>query len=174
MIGWRLHGWTARTKATQFRALMASQSHTKCFMELNPSLHSWSPSHVADEEDLARFLMQSSYFSTEKKMVKPAAFLPNPIDQETSVFRHGREPSERLWSIGNATAITSGRTLHGAAIFKAKIVREATLEVLPAEPPDRHAIIKDWPWNSDPKEQKAKQIETAVLIAKAAVLLLKP
>jgi len=123
---------------------------------------------VADEEDLARFLTQSSQFNAF--MAKPAAFLPNPKDRETSVSRHGSEPREGLWAIGFAAA--AGRNLHGAAIVKAIVIRATQLEVLADEPPPRHAVIRGWPWDEiDPELQKAKQKEIAAIIASQAVLL---
>jgi len=87
---------------------------------------------IADDEDLARYLTSSSQFNAI--MVKPAAFLPNPKDRETSVFRHGSEPLDRLWAIGVEHA-AGGRNLHGAAICKARHVRAAQLEVIAGEPP---------------------------------------
>jgi hypothetical protein len=45
-------------------------------------LPSGLPEQIQDEEDLARFLVQSSQFTTTS--VKPSAFLPNPKDRETS------------------------------------------------------------------------------------------
>jgi hypothetical protein len=124
---------------------------------------------VADDEDLARFLMSSSYFNA--KMVKPAAFLPSPRDQETSVFRHGSEPRETLWLTGLECA-AAGRTLHGAAIVKAREVRSALLEVAADEPPPRHAVIRGWPYlDNDPELQKAQQKERANSIASKALLL---
>jgi len=125
---------------------------------------------VSDGEDLVRFLTQSSQFSTTLVLVKPATFLPNPRDQNTSVSRHGREPEDKLWAIGQVAA--GSRTLHGAAIFKAVNVRAAKLEVVPDEPPQRHAVITGWARDADPVLQKAKQIEAALLIAGAAELLL--
>jgi hypothetical protein len=120
---------------------------------------------VADEEDLARFLTQSSQFNAT--MAKPAAFLPSPAHRETSVSRHGREPLKLLWSIGLDAA--GARKLHGAAVFKAGAVRSAQLEVEADEPPPRHAAIRGWPWiGDDPDLQKAKQKELAALIASAA------
>lgn len=128
-------------------------------------LPSGLPEHIDDSEDLARFLFQSRHFNAI--MVKPAALLPNPKDQETSVSRHGKEPISRLRELGLAAA--GDRKLYGAAIFKASIVRTAQLEVLADEPPLRHAIIRDWPWiDSDPELQKAKQKELAAIIASAA------
>lgn len=121
--------------------------------------------HVDDNESLARFLLQSNQFNAV--MVKPAAFLPNPKDRETSVSRHGREPLARLWEIG--LAVAGSRKLYGAAIFTAHIVRRAQLDVVADEPPPRHAVIQGWPWiESDPELQKARQKELAALVASAA------
>lgn len=128
-------------------------------------LPSGLPEHVDDEEELARFLTQSNQFNTT--IVKPAAFLPNPRDRETSVSRHGSEPISEFWRLGLVAAGT--RTLYGAAIFKAHIVRDAQLEVSADEPPARHAVIHNWPWiESDPDIQKAKQKELAARIASAS------
>lgn len=123
------------------------------------------PDEIDDEEDLARFLTQRSQFNTT--IIKPAAFLPSPLDQETSVFRHGREPLTQLWEIGAAAA--GERSLHGAAIFKARDVRSSRLDVFADEPPLRHAAIRQWPSiENDPDEQKAQQKERAVMLASAA------
>ena len=124
---------------------------------------------VADDEDLARYLTSSSQFNAV--MVKPAAFLPNPKDRETSVFRHGSEPRDRLWAIGVEHAVGE-RTLHGAAICKAHHVREVQLEVTAEEPPPRHAAIRGWPFaEADPELQKARQKELAALIASKAEMV---
>lgn len=134
------------------------------------TLASGLPDHVGDDEDLARFLTQSSHFNAT--MAKPAAFLPSPRDRETSVSRHGSQPLESLWALG--AGATGERSLHGAAIFKANAVRTAQLDVHPAEPPPRHAVIRGWPWDeSDPELQKAKQKELAAVIASQAVLVRK-
>jgi hypothetical protein len=132
-------------------------------------LPSGLPEIIADEEDLARFLTQSSQFTAS--MAKPSAFLPNPKDRETSVFRHASDPREALWEIG--LSIAGERKLYGAAIVKANIVRESQLEVLSDEPPPRHAVITSWPWDApDPEMLKARQKEIALIIASRAVLLL--
>lgn len=127
------------------------------------------PDIVADDEDLARFLTSSSQFNTQ--MAKPAAFLPSPSDRETSVFRHGSEPRDALWTIG---ARDMARKVHGAAIVKARDVKAAPLEVIATEPPPRHAAITGWPWlDNDPEMQKAQQKELALLVASKAMLLLR-
>ena len=79
-------------------------------------------------------------------MVQAAAFLPNPKDRETSVFRHGSESRDRLWAIDIEHA-AGERTLHGAAICKAHHVREAQLEVTAEKLPPRHAAIRGWPFS---------------------------
>jgi len=128
-------------------------------------LASGLPDQVRDDEDIARFLTQSGHFSKSK--VDPSAFLPGRKDKETSVARHGREPTAALRSLGTAAA--NGRNLYGAAMIKGRDVRRASLEVLPDEPPERHAVIRGWPWiDGDPQLQKAQQKERAIVLADAA------
>ncbi len=129
-----------------------------------PQLPSGLPESIDDDEDLARFLVSSSQYNTTS--VKPSAFLPSSKDNETSVFRHGSKPVKELWKIG-AEAI-AGRNLHGAAILKAREVRNAMLEVFADEPPLRHAAIRNWPQNMDSDLQKARQKELAILLASFA------
>ena len=132
------------------------------------TLPSGLPDHVGDDEDLARFLTQSSQFNA--LMAKPVAFLPSPKDRETSVSRHGIGSLEDLWKVGLDAA--GDRNLHGAALFKAHAVRMAQLDVVPAEPPPCHAAIRRWPWvEDDPELQKAKQKELAAVIASQAKLI---
>lgn len=129
-------------------------------------LPSGLPDHVADEADLARFLTSSGHYNATA--VKPAAFLPNPKNGETSVFRHGKEPHDELRAMGQREVGTE-RRVRGAAIVKAKAVRTAELEVRAGEPPPRHADIVGWPWaQDDPDFGKAKQKELAALIAQKA------
>ena len=124
---------------------------------------------ISEEEDLARFLASSSQFN--RIGIKPSAFLPNPVNRETSVFRHGSEPRESLWRIGTEH-VAGARTLHGAALFKAKHVRSALLDVVPREPPPRHANVVGWPWSDvDPEMAKAERKERAALIARHAELI---
>lgn len=124
---------------------------------------------VGDDEELARYLTSSSHFN--RVMVKPAAFLPR--EGETSVFRHGSEPRERLWQLANDYAV-GDRTLHGAAIFEARDVRAVLLNVEAIEPPPRHANIIGWPSSSlDPELARAEQKEQALVIAQRARLLLR-
>lgn len=131
---------------------------------MTTELPSGLPEAVGAEEDLARFLTQSSHYSGAT--ARPGAFLPSPKDRATSVSRHGREPIETLRQIGLAAA--RDRSLHGAAIIKAHAVRDAGLDVDADEPPERHALIRGWPWfDNDPQLQRAKQKERALQLAAA-------
>lgn len=133
------------------------------------SLPSGLPEEVADEESLARFLLFSGHFN--RSHVKQSAFLPNPKDGRTSVFRHGAEPKNALEAIGQLE-ISSERNLYGAGIIKASDVRAVELEVKAAEPPPRHADIFDWPWMKDDREfGKAQRKEMAILLAQRSVLV---
>ncbi len=137
-----------------------------------PKLPSGLPEQIEDNEDLVRFLTSSGHFN--RIVVKPSAFLPNPNGNETSVSRHGRKPSKRLREIGLLAA--GERTLHGAAFLKALDVRKIQLDVIADEPPDRHAAIRNWPLESDPVLQKARQKERALLLvaASSAPFLFEP
>ncbi len=132
------------------------------------TLPSGLPEIVADGEDLARFLTSSSHLSAVT--AKPSAFLPNVKDRETSVFRHGPEPRTTLWAIGLSVVAGGDRSLKGAAILKARHVREAELEVRASEPPPKHAAVVDWPWLDDPELQKAQQKERAALLVQRSEL----
>jgi hypothetical protein len=136
------------------------------------SLPSGLPDLVADDEDAVRFLTQSNQFNAQ--MVKPSAFLPNPKDRETSVFRQEARPQDPLWAL--AREVITGRAVHGAASFKARVPRRTgQLDVVAAEPPPRHAAIRNWPWfDNDPEEQKARQKALAIVIASEATLSFPP
>lgn len=129
-------------------------------------LPSGLPETIDGGEDLARFIYSSSFFSSSGP--KPAAFLPSKSDKETSVFRHGKEPSQSLWRLHTRTS-----TLYGAAIVSVGIVRECGLDVTCDEPPPRHAVICGWPQvEFDPVLEKAKQRECALAIASKAAFVM--
>ena len=125
-------------------------------------LPSGLPEHVADDEELSRFLTQSNQYKSD--MAKPAAFLPNPAYRNTSVFRIGDDPA-RLQQTWKATA-AGERVLKAVALFQARDVRLARLEVESDEGPPAHANIEGWPWiENDPELQKAQQKERAAELA---------
>ena len=134
-------------------------------MEMLPS---GLPEFVGDEENLARFLAQSNYFN--QAGVKPVAFLPNPKNGETSVFRHNGQDMSTLRQMGQEH-ISAERSLYGAAMVKALHIRAALLEVVTKEPPARHANIASWPSDVDPEMEKARRKNLANQIARHADLI---
>jgi hypothetical protein len=137
-------------------------------MEILPS---GLPDIVVDEEDLARFITSSGQYNS--KGAKPSSFMPAIEDHETSVFRHNGEPQEELWAIAEEHS-AQGRTIHGAAFIKARNVRAIRLDVVSAEPPPKHAAIRNWPWTEpDPDLRKAEHKELAILLARDAHFLKK-
>jgi hypothetical protein len=129
-------------------------------------LPSGLPETVADDEDLARILRSSGHFSSNS--IKASAFMPAK-DGMTSVIRHGAERQDELWRVAEVVLGTSVK--HGAAICRARVIRSERLDVLPDEPPPRHANIVGWPSNADPELQKAQQKEIALAIASQSVLV---
>lgn len=119
------------------------------------------PDNISDDEYLVRFLTSSRWFNTTA--VRPAAFLP--YKGETSVSRHDPKPSTTLWKLADKQNLPN---VYGAAIVKARDIRNILLQVIPDEPPPRHAVIRNWPVNDDPTYQKAQQLELALKLAVAA------
>ncbi len=130
-------------------------------------LPSGLPEHVGDDEDLARVLRHSSYYS--RSGAKAVAFLP-ASDGATSVIRHGAGPQDELWKA--ASEVTGSEIRFGMAICPCKVVRQRKLEVRSDEPPARHANIVDWPVDPDPDLQKARRKQIALEIAGSSRLIL--
>jgi hypothetical protein len=88
------------------------------------------------------------------------------------VFRHGKEPRDVLWGIGQSVVNMGTRKLHGAAFLQANDIRNAALDVEADEPPDRHANITKWPYDhSDPVLEKAKRKELAIVLASKSSMI---
>ncbi len=140
-----------------------------------PSLPSGLSEEIADHEPISRFLTSRSWFSREKSLVKYPAFMPHIPSRETSVYRHGGNPADELWAIGD-TYVKGGKeiTIHGSGVLASAVVRMADLDVSPNEPPPRHAAIRNWFWDdTDLVMQKAQQLEKAKTVAAEATLLLR-
>lgn len=122
---------------------------------------------VEGAETLARFMFSSSLFSSNG--VKPAAFLPNPKNGETSVFRHVDETDEQLRAKGAELGGERGKQPHGVAFVKAQVAFDAELQVLPSEPPLKHADIVGWPgFPNEMKRLKGRRKRCAMRLAEAA------
>lgn len=125
------------------------------------NLPSGLPKQIDDDEYLARFLTSSRWFSTTA--VKVGAFLP--YKGETSVTRNDPKPASELWAIAESQNLNN---VYGAAILKARDVRGSGVDVFSAEPPSRHAAIRNWPTHNDPTTQKSQQLGIAQKLAEAA------
>lgn len=129
------------------------------------NLPSGLPDLVEGKEPLARFLTQSSHFSSNG--VKKDAFLPNPKDGELSVFRVAELKPDEIEKLGR----TRLPKLYGVAQLAAGDVQETGLRVEAAEPPDRHANIVGWSWNAHDREfGKAARMEKAIILAQRSEL----
>lgn len=87
---------------------------------------------------------------------------------EVSVFRVAGLNETEIWTIGGDVARSVARNLHGRAEIEARAVRQKDLDVVPAEPPPRHANIVGWPDND-----KSRQKILALELAGVATLTLK-
>ncbi len=120
---------------------------------------------VADDEQLARFILFSNWIRISDRTVKPDAFIPRPYpDLDLSVTRHKNLSEQELWQIGQGIADARPATLYGRADTSAGDVRRQALEVEPkpvANNPN-HANVIGWP-----SDKPAQKIIAQELAAKA-------
>jgi len=118
---------------------------------------------VDPSETLSRFILQKDWYRPSDNSVKHAAFMPNPKNGETSVFRISGISHKEVWDIGDReVAKIRNKPILGRADIGASNVMAKDLKVLPIEPPVRHANITGWP------EEKSKQILIALELAAEA------
>jgi hypothetical protein len=84
-----------------------------------------------------------------------------PYNGETSVFRISELLNTEIWDIGIKEVVKEeqGKSLIGRADVLTSIVTGNGLEVIPQEPPPRHANIVGWP--DEKSEQKQIAMELA-------------
>lgn len=119
---------------------------------------------VADEEPLARFVLESSRYRKSDNTAKPEAFMPHPYS-ELSVTRHRDLVRDEIWDLGKDVASQLRKTLYGKADIAAASVRKNRLTIDPAPVPNNpnHANIKGWP------SEKSAQKDIALQLAAASV-----
>lgn len=128
---------------------------------------------VDPSENISRFILQKKFWyrvadPPVKSRVKYAVFLPNPTNGETSVFRTSKMSDEKIWDIGDREISKKrGKPMLGRADITASIVISRNLQIIPNEPPERHANITGWP------DEKSKQKMIALELAAEAQLYLK-
>jgi hypothetical protein len=124
---------------------------------------------VETSEMLSRFILQSNWIRPSDSTVKPAAFLPNPLNGETSVFRTSGISEQDTWEIGDReVADIRAKAILGRADILAQNILSKNLQVKPSEPPPRHANIVGWP------DEKSKRLQIAVELAADAQFRAKP
>lgn len=115
---------------------------------------------VAISEILSRFVLKKDWYRPSDNSLKYATFLPNPKNGETSVFRISGIFDKEIWDIGDReVAKDPNRPILGRADISASIVVAKGLEILPSEPPERHANIVGWP--GEKSKQKLIALELA-------------
>lgn len=114
-------------------------------------------SKVLSSEILARFILTKKYIRQDKT-VKWNAFMPHK--GETSVFHVSGISDNEIWHIGEKFVVSSqNKPLFGRTDITASIITDNGLDVIPQEPPVKHANIIGWP------EDKSKQMEMAMQLA---------
>ena len=110
-------------------------------------------------EILSRFILKKNYIRANNT-VRPAVFMPNPKNGETSVFRTSDTTNHEIWAIGEREIIPiQKKPILGRADIGTSIVVSKNLKVIPSEPPERHADIIGWP------DEKSKQKLIALELA---------
>lgn len=135
--------------------------------------------NVPPGEKLTRFIRYGSHFSIEADRVKPDAFLPHKRSIDVSVFRiSALNDSEELskneiWEIGREHVQTEDRPIKARADLLASNVYDSNLEVIPDEPPERHANIRPLPVDNSPTNRKTRRA-LATKLANLSKLVIPP
>lgn len=84
-----------------------------------------------------------------------------PSRGEVSVFRIDGLDEGAVWKIGSNVALKREQTLHARGdtkadeirAIRADEIRKVRLDIVPHEPPRRHANIVGWPENDKPRQK---------------------
>ena len=116
-------------------------------------------------EKLTRFIFSRRHFSTEKKIVKYAAFVPPPDSADLSVFRISSLSENEVWVIGREN-VQGERTLRARADLLAEVVYENHLTViLDPIPHELHANITPFPADKSARDRIARNLALASKLA---------
>ncbi len=123
---------------------------------------------VLSSEILSRFIMQTNWYRLSDNCVRYAAFMPNPRNGETSVYRISGISDREVWEIADReVGLRRDKPILGRADIGTSFVITKGLNVVPSEPPIRHANILGWP------EQKSEQRLVALELAAEAIFYKK-
>jgi len=118
------------------------------------------PEPVREDEVLARFIFDRKHLRTlPSSAVKYHAFLPNPANNQTSVFRKVRMTDQEYKDTKLKVEGERGRKMKGTALVDVATVTESGVSVKPEESQYRwHADIEGWPLEKDEAMAIAQQI----------------
>ena len=124
---------------------------------------------VADNEMLARFIVNSNEFRKDDQSVKPKLFMPFKL-VKLSVNRHLDCTTEETWQFGRNVAKQRNKTFYGRSDILASSCRLEPLDVVdePIEGNPNHADVVGFP----PK--KEDQMSLATKLAALATDRLTP
>lgn len=117
------------------------------------------------KEKLARFVYSSSHIRNSNNSIRYTAFLPNPLDNQSSVFRISGILEPEIWNLADLYVTPNqSSTLKGRADINSENILKTGLRIMPKEPPYRHANIFNW------TADKSKNKLIALELEKLAVL----
>ena len=120
-------------------------------------------SDVTPDEILSRYILNKRVIKANND-IRHNLFMPYKEDNSTSVFRVVNLSETDIWNIGNVNVAEpqDKQLIARADIEVSNIEPIGDLIVKSAEPPERHAIITNWP------NQREDQIELAKELALSA------
>ncbi len=122
------------------------------------------PEPVADPETLSRFIFDRKHIRSNNTL-RHSAFMPNKYG-ETSVFRISGISQEQIWEIASDVARLRDKQLLGRGDILASTVFSKDLQVIPREPPKRHANILGWPNDPSLTHSIAQQLAAEAVFYK--------
>ncbi len=142
---------------------------------MNAPLQSGRDEAIADNEPLQRAIISKSQFSGTRGRVKPALLSPNP-HVELSVSRIGGLGERKIRLLADDVAKKRGKPASlGYGKLRVRAPRCLGLDVVADEPPCHHANIVGWPSDTDPDDQRRRQLQLAkALVEEVELVQWKP
>ena len=108
---------------------------------------------------VSRYIYYSKYIKKSNLSVSYGAFMPNPMDNTTSVFKVSGLSESDIWQIAElyVTPMQSN-TLKGRADINSGDVESQNLDLIPDKPPDRHINISGWKVDKSENKLIAKEL----------------
>ena len=154
---WRTFLAVCTTREKQ-RDVQPARSKPRFEQPLQTTAPATQPEPLSANEPLTRFVTDRDHFDKPPGKVHWRAFRPKSEESELSIARIHDLAIGEIWNLGQEMAGTpSGRTVVGRADFLLSHVRAArlnssALDVVPDEPPRRHALIIGWPSDRDARK----------------------